>query len=80
MKKYKSSQEAVDESNRQLWREKMKALEESKGDLGELVRRTPGASAVIERKDGSKILISKGPKDTSDQPIIDYRNRYKEYR
>ena len=49
----------ADVLNKKLHAEKMKALDESEGDLGELVRRTPGASAKIVRKTGEEIPLTR---------------------
>ncbi len=56
-------EKSTDEINKQLWKEKMQALKESKGDLGELIRRTPGASAkYFNKKTGEEgETISRGP-------------------
>ena len=79
--KYKTEHEAVEAANKQLWKEKMQALKDSKGDLGELVKRTPGASAKVIHPDQSEEIISKGPEDTSNKPIEDYfSSRGKEHR
>lgn len=50
----------TEQLNKQLWKEKMHALKESKGDLGELVRKTPGASAKVIRRNGDEEVIAKG--------------------
>lgn len=56
-----AKERSAEELNKQLFKEKMQALKESKGDLGELVKRTPGASAKIIRENGDEVLLSKGP-------------------
>jgi len=69
-----SSQKETEILNKKLFAEKMNALKESNGNLGELVKRTPGASAKIIRKNGEEILLSKGPgKMNEESPHRGYR-------